>query len=292
MNLLTFDIEEWYLEKYYFGNHSEKYKEFDSYLDKILETLDERGLKGTFFCVGGMAVDFPHIVRKIKHQGHEVGCHSYKHVWLNTMTYDEVFEDTYKSVDALEQCLGEKIKSYRAPAFSIGDRNKWAFEILSKCGIERDSSIFPAVRDFGGFPQFGQNFPTVINYQQSIIKEFPILTTTIFGKELVFSGGGYFRFFPLWFVKNRMKSSEYNICYFHIDDLITGHEKLKTKEEYEDYYKEQGTWKNRHLRYFKSNVGKAGAFKKMVSLLRSMDFVNLAQADKMIDWTIAAKVQL
>ena len=132
----------------------------------------------------------------------------------------------------------------------------------------------------------------MINYQQSKIKEFPIYTTTMLGKELVFSGGGYFRFFPLWFVKSRMKGSEYNICYFHIDDLITGHEKLMTKDEYEDYFKEQGTWKNRHLRYFKSNVGKAGAFKKMVSLLRSMDFVNLAQADKMIDWTIAAKVQL
>ena len=25
----TFDIEEWYLEKMYFGDHAEKYKEFD-----------------------------------------------------------------------------------------------------------------------------------------------------------------------------------------------------------------------------------------------------------------------
>ena len=41
MNILTFDIEEWYLEKIFFGNHPEKYGLFDQYLEQILDTLDD-----------------------------------------------------------------------------------------------------------------------------------------------------------------------------------------------------------------------------------------------------------
>ena len=83
MNILTFDIEEWYLEKHNHNNRSEKYKEFDQYLDNILSILDERKIKGTFFCVGGMAREFPEVVRRIADAGHEIGCHSNTHTWLN-----------------------------------------------------------------------------------------------------------------------------------------------------------------------------------------------------------------
>ena len=40
MNILTFDIEEWYLEKACFGDRKEKYLIFDYYLSQILEQLD------------------------------------------------------------------------------------------------------------------------------------------------------------------------------------------------------------------------------------------------------------
>ena len=74
------------------------------------------------------------------------------------MTRDEVLEDTCLAVNALEQCIGKKVKSYRAPAFSVGKDNQWVFEILAQCGIENDSSVFPASRDFGGFPDFGNHY--------------------------------------------------------------------------------------------------------------------------------------
>ena len=127
MNILTFDIEEWALAKAGGYGTAEKYAEYDSYLSQILDVLDERGFKGTFFCTGLMGADFPDVVKLVHARGHEVGCHSFKHTWLNKMTKDEVLEDTRTSVDVLEQCIGQKIKSYRAPAFSIGKENKWAF---------------------------------------------------------------------------------------------------------------------------------------------------------------------
>ena len=292
MNILTFDIEEWYLEKAYFGNHQEKYTEFDKFLDQILDILDWRGFKGTFFCVGGMATEFPEVVKRIAGRGHEIGCHSFQHVWLNKMSCEELMEDTHRAVDALEQCIGKKVKSYRAPAFSIGESNKWAFEVLADCGIERDSSVFPAVRDFGGFVQFGYKTTTMVKYGAVQMKEFPICTTKIMGKEIAYSGGGYFRFFPLGFVKKEMERSDYAMTYFHIADLIPESNGLMNKTDFESYFKTPGTFKNRYVRFLKSNLGKKKAFGKLMELIRSEEFVNIEQAEKLVDWNQSPSVVL
>lgn len=292
MNILTFDIEEWFLEKAYFGNHAEKYREYDSHLDQILDALDERGFKGTFFCVGGMATDFPDVVKKIEARGHEIGCHSFKHVWLNKMTEEEVMEDTRTSVEAIEQCIGKKVKSYRAPAFSIGNSNKWAFDVLIKNGITRDASVYPAERDFGGFSQFGEKKPALIYSERTVIKEFPICTTVLWGHELAYSGGGYFRFFPLSFIRKEMAKNDYSMSYFHIGDLVPVFSGVMNKTEFEKYYKIPGTLKNRYMRYIKTNLGTKKAFGKMLSLIATEDFVSLEQADKMIDWQQAPSIVL
>ncbi len=291
MNILTYDIEEWYIEKVYRGGHAEKYSEYDDYLDRILDLLEKQGITATFFCVGKLATDFPQVVKRIASKGHEVGCHSHTHQWLNKMSRQEALEDTRAAVDALEQCIGKKVISYRAPAFSIGETNKWAFDILAECGIERDASVFPASRDFGGFPQFKSHKPALVTIQDFNIKEFPIPTTSLFGKEMAYSGGGYFRLFPLWFIKRRMSCNDYNMCYFHIGDLLEGGNKMKTKKEYEEYYHEPGTLMNRFKRYIKSGLGHHGGFDKMESLICSDVFVNLDEADRLIDWDKALRIQ-
>lgn len=292
MNILTFDIEEWAIAKAGGYGTAERYAEYDGYLGKILDVLDEHGLKGTFFCTGMMGTDFPQVVKLIYERGHEVGCHSFKHTWLNKMTEDEVLEDTRLSVDALEQIIGHKVKSYRAPAFSIGKDNKWTFEILGQCGIIRDASVYPAKRDFGGFENFGHKTPTTVYCNRAMIKEFPICTTTIWGYEIAYSGGGYFRFFPLSFVKKKMAKSEYTMTYFHIGDLIPETSGLMNKEDFERYYKIPGTLRNRYVRYVKSNFGKSGAFGKLLKLIQSEEFINLEQADNLIDWNKVQSVVL
>lgn len=291
MNILTFDIEEWYIGQQN-GGRAEKYTEYDRYLDAILDKLDQRKRKATFFCVGEMGRLFPEVIRKIHIRGHEIGCHSNIHTWLNKMTEVECREDTHRAVDSLEQCIGKKVKSYRAPAFSIGENNKWAFEILAENGIERDASIFPADRDFGGFPHFEQKTPCIVEYNGIRIKEFPICTTKVMGKEMAYSGGGYFRFFPLVFVEKEMKKNPYAMCYFHIGDLIPESNGVMSKEAYEAYFKEPGTIKARYVRHLKSNLGKKNAFQKMTRLIDKMGFVGIQQADEATDWTIVSVVTL
>ena len=292
MNIISFDIEEWPLAKAKGITDAAVYAEYDRYLDIILGALDERGFKATFFCTGEMASEFPQVVKLIESRGHEIGCHSNVHTWLNKMTVEECKEDTHAAVDALEQCIGRKVMSYRAPAFSIGESNKWAFEILAENGIERDASVFPAVRDFGGFAGFGQQVPSIVSVDGIKMKEFPIPMATVLGKQIAYSGGGYFRLFPLSFVKSQMAKSDYVMTYFHIGDLLPESKGVMSREAYEAYFKEPGTLKARYTRYIKANLGKKGALDKMLKLIKSEEFENVEGACGKIDWGKVPVVEL
>lgn len=292
MNIISFDIEEWYIEKKFNGGHEESYQEFDCYLKRILELLELQNTKATFFCLGKIATDFPEVIRSITEKGHEVGCHSNEHMWLTKMTPEQLRLDTHDAIAALEDVSGQKVVSYRAPAFSIGEENKWAIEILASEGIERDASIFPAKRDFGGFANFPTDSPTYISYNGVHMKEFPICLTKICGTEIAYSGGGYFRFFPYSYIRKCISASKYAMTYFHIDDLIHNKGGVMSKTDYETYFKEPGTLKNRLVRYVKSNLGTKGAFDKMSRLLSENKFISLSEADEAIDWGKMSHINL
>lgn len=290
MNILTFDIEEWYLEKILHGGRDFRYKQFDDTFEKLLGVLDERDIKATFFCVGKLATDFPTIIKKISDNGHEVGCHSNEHTWLNKMTEEQLRLDTAEAIKALEDVSGQKVVSYRAPAFSITSENRWAVSVLAECGIENDASIFPSNRDFGGYKGFPQDTPCNIIYDGAKLREYPISLTAFLGKRVAYSGGGYFRLLPLWFVSKTIGKRDYNICYFHLNDLINQRIGFKSKAEYEEYFKEPGTLKNRVVRYVKSNIGNGEAYEKFLKLLSGQDFTSIRDCG--FDWNTAKTIKL
>lgn len=292
MKILTFDIEEWFIEQQFHGGRVNKYQQFDGYLKSILDLLDETETTATFFCLGKIAKEFPYIVRDISERGHEIGCHSNEHIWLTKMTPDHLRKDTREALDCIQDVLGQKVLSYRAPAFSIGAGNKWAFEVLANEGIEYDASVFPAARDFGGFASFPADSPSIIKVNGSTIKEFPICLTKMFGKAVAFSGGGYFRFYPYQFIKNRIDKSQYTMSYFHIGDLLHDKGGVMSQQEYEEYFKESGSLKNRLLRYIKSNLGTKGAYLKMEKLIRAEQFMSLEKASESLNWGEIRTIEL
>lgn len=282
MNILTFDIEEWYIEKAFYGGREFKYRLYDDMFHKLLEKLEALDIKATFFCVGKLATSFPEIIKAITIQGHEIGCHSNEHTWLDKMDEATLRRDTQEAIRALEDVSGQKVVSYRAPAFSITEKNKWAFGILAECGIENDSSIFPAPRDFGGYPSFPQDTPCRIEYQGAVINEFPIPQVSLFGKQIAFSGGGYFRLLPYSYVRQQMQKRDYNICYFHLKDLIDEKTGVLSKVQYEEYFKEPGTMKNRYVRWIKDNFRMGDVYSKLMKLLAKQSFVSVETASNSV----------
>ena len=277
MNILSFDIEEWAIEKIYRGGHQDKYAEFDRILDIILDSLAHNNTKATFFCLGIIARDFPQVIKKISSNGHEIGSHSNAHKWVNKMTPEEFRHDTQTAIAALEDLTGKKVKSFRAPAFSIGESNKWAIEILAEAGIENDASFFHGVRDFGGFPNFNEQKPCVVTYNGCHLNEFPIplYPIPVIGKRIAYSGGGYFRMLPLSFVKKQIAASDYNMCYFHIEDLLTEQAPFQSREDFEAYFREPGSLQRRFVRYVKSNIGRRNALPNMQELIKTFPFTSI-----------------
>lgn len=282
MNILTFDIEEWF---HILDNDSTKtYKQWDNYenriysnMDKIFNLLDKNKLKATFFIVGWIAQKYPEIVRKIDQQGFEIGSHTYMHQLMYEQSSKEVSEDLKKSIGVLENLTGKKVRSFRAPGFSITEKNKWVFEILAHHGITHDCSIFPAGRAHGGLPSFSKAIPSILSYKGVQIKEFPINTTnTPFG-PWIFSGGGYFRLTPYKLIKHWTLNSNYIMTYFHPRDFDPEQPMIDGLSKF---------------RRFKSYVGLKKCIAKLEKWVMEFDFIDLDQADKNINWEKAPWVLL
>jgi polysaccharide deacetylase family protein (PEP-CTERM system associated) len=169
----------------------------------ILNILDKQDTKATFFIVGWIAEKHPEIVREISKRGHEVGCHSYKHQRITTLSKDAFREDTKRSKDILENIIGRKVLGYRAPSYTITKNTLWALDILAELGFEYDSSIFPIYHDTYGIPDAPR-----FSYKHAglDLTEYPISTALILGRKIPVSGGGYFRLFPYWFTHKALKS--------------------------------------------------------------------------------------
>lgn len=279
MNILTFDIEEWY--HFDIFSTEDKWGSYEPrielYLTKVLDKLEEKNFKATFFCLGWIARKYPEIIKQIANRGHEIGCHTDKHLFVKDMTPESFYKDLRLALDSIENLTGKKVVSFRAPAFTISEDTIWAFEILAKQGILHDSSIFPMTRSFGGFPSFGEAKPSLISFNGITIKEFPMNTGKILGKDFVFCGGGYFRLIPYKIIKKLMNQSDYNITYFHMRDFDFNQPRFK------------------HLsimRYFKSYYGIKEAFSKYERLMNDFTFINIDMATSMIDWDKARKVVL
>ncbi|ETN95787.1 polysaccharide deacetylase family protein [Zhouia amylolytica] len=282
MNILTFDIEEWFhvLD----NNHTKTEKDWSNFesrihqnMNTIFELLDNSKQKATFFCVGWIAEKYPEVIKEIISRGFEVGSHTHLHQLVYDQSPKQFEEDLKRSIQTLEDASGQKVRSFRAPGFSITSETPWAFETLLKNGIEIDCSVFPASRAHGGFNSFGHAEPAYIELNGMRLKELPINTHEIGGKKLVFSGGGYFRLFPYGAIKSFTQKSDYVMTYFHPRDFDFDQPMLPGLSL---------------TRKFKSYYGLKQAKPKLQRWLNDFNFMDIASAEKKINWDKVKVVNL
>lgn len=282
MNILTFDIEEWF---HILDNDSTKTEKdwakyeyrLDANMDRIFELLQKNNQKATFFCLGWIAREFPHVLKKIDDMGFEVATHSDMHQLAYEHNKKEFVNDLEKSIKSIEDVIAKKVITYRAPGFSIIESNKWVFEELVKQGIKIDCSVFPAKRAHGGFVSYNQAKPSLIEIEGITLKEFPINLFKIGPTKLIFSGGGYFRIFPYFLLKAMMKKSNYVMTYFHPRDFDFNQPIIKELNG---------------MRKFKSYVGLKKSLLKLDRLIHDFDFIDLETADSIIDWNTVPIIKL
>ncbi len=265
--ILSFDVEEHHLIEAAVGL-SISPKRMSHYRQRlevtsrwILEQLDQRNIKATFFIVGEVAVDNPSLVRDIHRAGHEIASHGWNHRRVHHFTPATFRKDVLNSKDALEELIGEAVVGYRAPTFSIVRQTAWALDVLAEAGMEYDSSIFPVWHDRYGVPG-APRFPFKARGKAHEVLELPPAILRVLGNNLPAGGGGYFRLFPLLLLRRAINQISKGMppvamLYFHPWEFDTEQDRLPLG------------WLNRIRTY----TGLSRSRKRLVTLLAEHTFV-------------------
>jgi polysaccharide deacetylase family protein (PEP-CTERM system associated) len=185
-------------------------------VERILRMLEDYGSRATFFTLGWVAERYPQLIRRIVDNGHELASHGFAHKRATEQSPEAFFSDIQLAKIVLEDISGVEVRGYRAPSFSIGPGNLWAFECIERAGYRYSSSIYPIHHDHYGMP----DAPRFAHDVRSGLIEVPVTTMRLFGRNWPAGGGGYFRLMPYsmsrWLLRrvNRVDRQP-AIFYFH-----------------------------------------------------------------------------
>ncbi len=168
---------------------------------RILDFLDERGVKGTFFVLGEIAERHPELIRSIHHHGHEIGFHTYAHVPLDKEDPQRFRNQTRRSKALLEDLTGAEVIGFRAPIFSLTPGTLWALPILEELGFRYTSSVLPLRHPLYGFPGAPQQ---PFRWKDSLV-EIPVPIARIGPLLMPFLGGVYMRYLPDFLLVNLLR---------------------------------------------------------------------------------------
>lgn len=272
MYILSFDIEDWFhvFDNTYY-NKPDKWERLPTSVEKdtvwLLDFLEENKLKATFFTLGWVAEKYPSLVKRINDKGHEIAAHSYLHTKVHHLDKVSFNQDTDKVVKCLQDLTGKSIDTYRAPGFSLNKTTLWAFEILHELGIKVDSSLKSNLHM--GFPGKIPGEPFLLKCNGFNIKEFPTRTFNFMGDHIVYSGSGYFRLWPYWFIKQRFNRSAYEMAYFHPRDFDNHIHQMFRGNPY------------LQLRY---RIGTNRSQTKMRYFVKDFDFLTIQEAEQKVEW--------
>src|SRR5215470_3988901 len=98
---------------------------------RVLDILDARGARASFFCVGERAAAFPEIVREIARRGHSVENHSHRHsTRFGWYGLGALRRDVETAQACITEITGRAPEFFRAP---FGMRSPLLDPVLARC---------------------------------------------------------------------------------------------------------------------------------------------------------------
>ena len=133
-SVFSIDVEDWFHILQVPGVPQITWDPLPSYVEKdfmrILDLLQENGVRSTCFFLGWVAKRYPHLVQAAVHRGHEIASHGYAHRLVFQMTARRFRQDSIEAREILEDIAGCKVRGYRAAGFSVIDKTPWFFDTL------------------------------------------------------------------------------------------------------------------------------------------------------------------
>lgn len=232
VNAMTIDVEDYFQVSAFApyirrDSWPERECRVERNVNEILAMLAARGTHATFFTLGWVAERYPQLVRAIVAGGHELASHGYGHERASDLSPAAFRADIERAKALLEDLGGVAVQGYRAPSFSIGQANLWAFDVLQEAGYRYSSSVYPIAHDHYGMPD-SPRFP----YEaRPGLLEIPVTTLRLGERNLPSSGGGYFRLLP--YALSRWMISRVNhvdgqpaVFYFHPWEIDAGQPRI------------------------------------------------------------------
>ena len=102
--------------------------------EKILDILDQYGVKATFFMVGVNVRNYPQVAKLVHQKGHEIGNHTLSHRNMKNMDFVEVDREMTGCEDALEELCECRPHLFRPPEGAIT-------ESVLKCAMLEDYEL-------------------------------------------------------------------------------------------------------------------------------------------------------
>lgn len=221
LNAFTIDFEDWYQG---IGVPAENWSNFEKRLhighNKILEILDKFNIKATYFLLGKTIEDHPEKVKEIIDAGHEIGCHGYSHTELFLLDRPTILNEIITCIKLIEP-FNIKYTGFRAPYFSIDNRNLWVLDLIKDAGFMYDASIYPGDNKRSGIT----NFPHAAHFLKNDLFEIPVSTLKVMKYDMGL-GGAYFRILPYSFFRRKFYKLQKNapqIFYLHPWELDPYH---------------------------------------------------------------------
>ena len=119
-------------------------------LDRILNILDDKGIKATCFAPGWVAEHYPDKILEIRDRGHEIGAMGYRHENMALLSVEEQEEAIQKGAEAIRQICGISPRGFRSPE---GELTLDTLRIARKHGMVYSSNLCdddrPYVKDLG-----------------------------------------------------------------------------------------------------------------------------------------------
>ena len=244
--IFTIDVEEWHhaenLRPYLDTNQYDNNYSTIPYTYEILDILDLKSAKGTFFFLGCIAKSYPELVREVSNRGHEIASHGLDHQLLWNMDENQTNHDISTSTSIIEDISGTKVTGYRSPCFS---QNKYLMDALIKNGYKYTSMQIQST--------FHDRYESNTLDGCLNLKDLELPVAKLCGLNIVATGGGWFRFFPLSLQNFLLEKSKANPKIFYCHPWDFG----------KNFW---GNSKVPFLKKFRHTVGVQNAIKKFTTM--------------------------
>ncbi|NDC21756.1 polysaccharide deacetylase family protein [bacterium] len=111
----------------------------EPYTSEIIDYLNSKKIKATFFVVGECANKYPKTIKKIHDSGHSIGNHTKSHKFFNYVKTPAMQKEIQDNQAIIKRITGEEPKLFRPPWLF---RNPILLRSIKKFGLKPVSGVF------------------------------------------------------------------------------------------------------------------------------------------------------